>query len=159
MLLPLRGNEKGGWCKPPSSRTDPPKPESESRFGSGHPGKPILYFSWPYIVQTVCQRWNETRKPCKPLQNIDLTFRRQPNLGPIAVVTYKISQVRLRYIQHSGDSHLRDPRIGQSCYYEIALKVTRVDSTTDSCNSRSCNLRTSLPKLRSPRATLPPPTD
>jgi hypothetical protein len=66
-LLPLRDNEKGGWCKPPSSRTDPPKPESQSRLGSGHPGKPILYFSWPYIMQTVCQRSAETHKPRKPL--------------------------------------------------------------------------------------------
>jgi hypothetical protein len=39
-------NEKGGWCKPPSSlRTDPPKPDTQSRLGSGHPGKPIFFDS------------------------------------------------------------------------------------------------------------------
>ena len=27
----------------PLFRTDPPKPESQSRLGSGHPGKPILF--------------------------------------------------------------------------------------------------------------------
>jgi hypothetical protein len=45
-LHPLRGNEKGDWCKSPFSRTDPPKPESQSRLGSGHPGKPILFVDW-----------------------------------------------------------------------------------------------------------------
>src|SRR6202012_1136387 len=104
MLLPLRGNEKGGWCKPPSSITDPPKPESESRFGSGHPGKPILYFSCRYVVQTVCQRFPKEANPYNPFEKRDLTFRRQSKLGSIAPVTYKISQVRLQYIQHSGDS-------------------------------------------------------
>jgi hypothetical protein len=34
--------KKGGWCKPPF-RIDAPKTGTESRFGSGHPGKPISF--------------------------------------------------------------------------------------------------------------------
>jgi len=34
---------KKGTGASPLFRTDPPKPESQSRLGSGHPGKPILF--------------------------------------------------------------------------------------------------------------------
>src|SRR5260370_20982515 len=33
---------KGGWCKPPFI-IDAPKPATESRIGSAHPGEPIFY--------------------------------------------------------------------------------------------------------------------
>ena len=35
-------NEKGGLVQAPSFSIDAPKPVTESRIGSGHPGKPIL---------------------------------------------------------------------------------------------------------------------
>ena len=95
--------KKGAGASPLFELT-PQKTGTESRFGSGHPGKPILYFSCRYIVQTVCQRFPKEANPYNPFEKRDLTFRRQSKLGSIAPVTYKISQVRLQYIQHSGDS-------------------------------------------------------
>jgi hypothetical protein len=40
--------KKGAGASPLFLITDPPKPESQSRLGSGHPGKPIFLTSLPY---------------------------------------------------------------------------------------------------------------
>src|SRR5260370_31490533 len=54
---------KGGWCKPPFI-IDAPKPATESRIGSGHPGKPIFY------VEN--QRANRMPAKSVPQETIDL---------------------------------------------------------------------------------------
>jgi hypothetical protein len=46
-------NEKRGLVQAPFL-IDAPKPETESRFGSGHPGKPI-FLKLPREEQVLCQ--------------------------------------------------------------------------------------------------------
>src|ERR1700760_3902346 len=100
--------KKGAGASPLILELTPQNQNPSRGSVSGHPGKPILYFSWPYIVQTVCQRPNKSCSRLNPLETLHLTIPRHSEDAPIAPITYKISQVRLQYIQHSGESAHRD---------------------------------------------------
>src|SRR5260370_26250805 len=58
---------KGGWCKPPFI-IDAPKPATESRIGSGHPGKPIFY-----VENQRANRMPAKRVPQETIDLIEIT--------------------------------------------------------------------------------------
>jgi hypothetical protein len=88
-------------------RTDPPKPETQSRLGSGHPGKPIFCNSVAIGgEQTVCQRVIGYSQPSTRMKLRELaSFQCQPSQRRRLPPTKSHRQNRT-YIHSLGETSL-----------------------------------------------------